>query len=971
MPTDVTVSPPSLSTAEQRLLDLIVDFEISQGNVTPLDHLVLQGPPELEAQVSATAASLMSTGLIGPATHTNGRPAFHVTTRGILLSQHAEIVSKIAEAVLAFIKHRLSRDGINFKTFSLSDLRGHGEPLASASALLVLTVVDVFRLSAGGTLAPTNSESWIWHAPHDAVSLRHHSSALDLCQRAEQLTPPPPKSLPVQPAFARIEVVQSDLRSISNCDLIVLPCSTAGTMKPWVERLARHLRIPAPSSTIAFGAISPIHTRNKTSYTFAASVDNDRSDASTIEELARTIGAITKKRELRSIAVPLLGAGQDDAGRDRISPRASYEAMARGFLSSAHPKARLIICIPEKDRLLEVLSAAPFSREEARAQPSDGAGRPRQEVPPPHQEPPATAVPNWSSFGAGVRLRREAQGTELRLDLEHYVQALARVLAEATGELCFALFGAWGRGKTTLARRLQRLLQEGMSGIRYNVVWFNAWKYRSAPETWAHLYEQLAAAAKDDGALASSARTIRTNILQRGIGVVTVSLFALSVATLPLSTKIDIAYRAGAILVGALGVFASFWTAFAANRTAHVIHRVWRHYGAIPSHRDKLGLQAAIGSDLCALLQGWIPTPGEGATRLSTERVDGNSSVRSPWPSPIQYFALALSIFSMSVSLWIGLGKATQPSGGLQWIGGLGWLIGWAGVAILVWKAGRRTNRILLVVDDLDRCRREQILEIIESIKLLVEEPACSARLQVVALVDDDVLVQAIEERFSHLIPSGASIERRHRVIREHIEKLFVGHLRLGALSPKDISDLISAFSSSPVSKTQAGAEKSSANAADGKTQFEEVVALPVPVEATASAAEASVLESRNTESTQGASPVDAVTPLPRSSGGAVELTSDETRVLTSRCETLLDGEDGARVGPRTVRSLMFRYKLARELLRTFDHAIPVDQIVDRLMLHYTPTPNANARAFGLRSASGNDKTTTALAIVDQVSFFG
>lgn len=59
------------------------------------------------------------------------------------------------------------------------------------------------------------------------------------------------------------------------------------------------------------------------------------------------------------------------------------------------------------------------------------------------------------------------------------------------------------------------------------------------------------------------------------------------------------------------------------------------------------------------------------------------------------------------------------------------------------------TKRVLLVVDDLDRCSLEQVVNIIEAVKIIQEEPGICEKLVVFIAVDYDILHMALEKKFT------------------------------------------------------------------------------------------------------------------------------------------------------------------------------------------------------------------------------
>jgi hypothetical protein len=133
-------------------------------------------------------------------------------------------------------------------------------------------------------------------------------------------------------------------------DLIVLPCSTAGTVTSFVrDRLARY-RLPKPEF-MAPGAVSvqPFEDgENIAQYVgFAASVDGYSSTPQVIRRIATRLGEITMELPaVRMVSVPLLGTG---AGG--LTPRQVVDALRAGFHSTADRDATLTLSILEESVL--------------------------------------------------------------------------------------------------------------------------------------------------------------------------------------------------------------------------------------------------------------------------------------------------------------------------------------------------------------------------------------------------------------------------------------------------------------------------------------------------------------------------------------------------------------------------------------------------------------------------------------------
>jgi hypothetical protein len=132
-------------------------------------------------------------------------------------------------------------------------------------------------------------------------------------------------------------------------DLIVLPCSTAGTVTGFVARLLGHHTIPHPQTGMTLGEVEfmPFEgAENIAQYVaFAASVQGMSSTTDAIRSIGSAQGKFTQEQaSARSIAVPLLGAGAGGIQSERV-----VAALSDGFCSTADPGARLIIHVLHRE----------------------------------------------------------------------------------------------------------------------------------------------------------------------------------------------------------------------------------------------------------------------------------------------------------------------------------------------------------------------------------------------------------------------------------------------------------------------------------------------------------------------------------------------------------------------------------------------------------------------------------------------
>lgn len=106
-------------------------------------------------------------------------------------------------------------------------------------------------------------------------------------------------------------------------DLIVLPCSTDGTITGFVARRLQEYVIPDPKRGLALGDVDIMPfggAENIAQYVaFAASVRDMKSEESGIERIGAALGRFTDENEsVRTISAPLLGAGAGGLRSERV-----------------------------------------------------------------------------------------------------------------------------------------------------------------------------------------------------------------------------------------------------------------------------------------------------------------------------------------------------------------------------------------------------------------------------------------------------------------------------------------------------------------------------------------------------------------------------------------------------------------------------------------------------------------------------
>jgi len=236
------------------------------------------------------------------------------------------------------------------------------------------------------------------------------------------------------------------------------------------------------------------------------------------------------------------------------------------------------------------------------------------------------------------------------------------------------------------------------------------------------------------------------------------------------------------------------------------------------------------------------------------------------------------------------------------------------------WWRAKPMPRAVLIVDDLDRCHEEQVLEIIESILLLLDDPEILKRLMISVLVDEVALEHALIVKYGSLRTDyGLGDDHKYdsgRIVRENIEKLFLVHLRLAPIDDLELRDLVAGVIGYE--------EKFGADLGHDLATFDEKAAEQVAGLADLGKSGYGGVEFDRVESDspgRRGNGRDAIFVDP-----GAELTEDEKLALMQIVPELRESWYTGEWSPRAVRSLKFRYLLARMLLTRLRH--PIDPTV-------------------------------------------
>lgn len=126
-----------------------------------------------------------------------------------------------------------------------------------------------------------------------------------------------------------------------------------------------------------------------------------------------------------------------------------------------------------------------------------------------------------------------------------------------------------------------------------------------------------------------------------------------------------------------------------------------------------------------------------------------------------------------------------------------------------VWLPEKRTpkRKILLVVEDMDRCTEDRIIQIIDALRVMLDDDEISKRLIILTAIDERILKSAIRTKYTSLISesnhSNKSSEKDeaeidkidiNELISEYLDKLFISAIKLGSLTALQMQEFLSSL---------------------------------------------------------------------------------------------------------------------------------------------------------------------------------
>jgi peptidoglycan hydrolase-like protein with peptidoglycan-binding domain len=483
-------------------------------------------------------------------------------------------------------------------------------------------------------------------------------------------------------------------------------------------------------------------------------------------------------------------------------------------------------------------------------------------------------------------------------DIATEVAELIRNLRNNTSDKgrMVGIFGNWGRGKTFLAGQVFKVL-ENDPFIRVD---FHAWKYQDTHASWAYLYEAIARKYfEKPKTITSFFGKLWFDIRKR---------FRLNLMRRGSAPLVRLGFSVLVTLIAAAAAL-SF-----SGKTEFYMKAFW------------MLLTTAGFAD---------------AARLLIRYVRENKIKERATEVFKQYYE--------KPSFKDLLGVQAEIQGELRNL-----LRSWVGNE----KSPDYGKQLLLFVDDIDRCSEDRMVQLIDALRVMLDDEAISSRVIVVAAIDERVLRRAIKWKYKELLDADRMLDKTEngdiskwdettlQITSEYMDKLFIAGIKLGTLTKKERQDVFKQLSKEKVvakpeetitkKKEETSPISSGAKPIPLPNNAEKVTPLGG---APPAGGTPSVNPGIDPEPTN--SPVLEALSAPKTPVTDMHFSWEEHEYMLQLVEKLSDAT------PRQIRIFYYRYLLARNLLTIgmrqngAENAFETQErnaLLGKLLVHYTNT---------------------------------
>jgi hypothetical protein len=218
-------------------------------------------------------------------------------------------------------------------------------------------------------------------------------------------------------------------------------------------------------------------------------------------------------------------------------------------------------------------------------------------------------------------------------------------------------------------------------------------------------------------------------------------------------------------------------------------------------------------------------------------------------------------------------------------------------------------KRILLFIDDLDRCSEESMIEIIDALRVILDDSEINKKIIVLVAVDESKLKKAIEFKYKARRSQAELID----ISKEYIDKLFISALKLPSIAHEKFGEFIESIANQ-------------INYPDGKKREvqidDQTHILDEDIE--------DVNQSTNPNDVQ---EKETLANSENTIESTIKLNENEIRQLKDKLSSVT-----SELTPRQIRIVFFRYLLARNLWKelseksNFEIGKMIDYIVEQTL---------------------------------------
>ncbi|MFY9151778.1 MAG: P-loop NTPase fold protein [Prolixibacteraceae bacterium] len=230
----------------------------------------------------------------------------------------------------------------------------------------------------------------------------------------------------------------------------------------------------------------------------------------------------------------------------------------------------------------------------------------------------------------------------------------------------------------------------------------------------------------------------------------------------------------------------------------------------------------------------------------------------------------------------------------------------------------RPEKRILLFIDDLDRCSEKQMIEIIDNLRVILDDQALNKKLIILVAVDESKLEKAIEFKYTNPINTKPTDNKLiDTLTSEYLDKLFISAIKLPPISPDERSVFVENLAEqiNQENPLYDSMQKSSVNKVEDKDKYE------------------------NLEKELGELTTEKVEEIINEEIEVMSLFLQQNEVAMLKLKVSNISKE---LTPRQIRILIYRYLLARNLWRKLyeENSFEIETTIDVIIAlsHNEPT---------------------------------